>query len=1124
MGTYKYVEELWKKKQSDVMRLMQRARSSEYRELHGLVRVNRSTRPDKSRRPGYKAKQGLDLGSYVRRFSSSSGVLQQISVDEPSSWRQLPDMGEVFTEEVEVGSRLVRFETGKLARFAAGAVVLGIKETKVLTTVVSADGGGAQDFLPLTVDYRERQYAQGKIPNTFMRREGAPKERELLCGRVIDRSIRPLFPTGFYNETQVIANVLSSDGEQDPDVMAATAASAALTISNIPWNGPVAVVRVGRINGKLIVNPDMDELSLSDLNLVYSCTREKTLMMETQAREISNKDFIDALRLAHSEAVKLIDPQLRLAAKVKNQKMQFKLFTVSDRTLEKVKNLAETSIQAVFSDPNYGKFERGKALNKISNDVKKILEEEEDEESLSVLAKAVDTVRKKVVRKRIFEEGLRVDGRSLDEIRPLFCEAGSFPSLHGSSIFSRGNTQVMCTVTLGAPQEAQHLDSLVGPPTKRFMVHYSFPPFSINEVGRLGGLNRREVGHGTLAEKALLALLPPEYDFPYTVRLNSDVMASDGSTSMATVCGGSLALMDAGVPLKEHVAGISIGLVTDVDPSTGDVKDYRILTDILGLEDHLGDMDFKIAGTRKGVTAIQLDIKPAGIPLSILCECLDPALKARTKILDFMEQELKEPREQDKTNSPRIVTVRLNRDHLPRLIGHIRNIEKETGARIQALFDGTVTILGENQCVLEKAQEKVDSIVGREIEVGGLYKGVVTSIKDYGAFVNLGGDTEGLLHISQLSHDQISRVSDVVSLGQQLTLKCIERDVRGNIKLSLKDTLQKTNSEQQNITIKESNLPHVNGSSFTANSSGYNVSVRDSNLESVSLSNDLQEIQRSDINILPVTTNGVQEADALSLYSSPSVVIRSADECDMKRYSQEAVQASESKQVRKNSQPSSPKKKQKLIRKVEDTSSEVHKKQVTLENENERSSQEVTQASRLKPIKKESKSRLTSQKSSKVDKMPVVEDVSDVAPSSALSDFFRNITLSNKKSTCETPNTVETESVEDVSDVAPSSALSDFFHNVTVSNKKSTCETPYTVETESIEVHEKPVLVGDHCTVRVQQIRTFGLVLQMANGDMGMLRFEAGARNEFEVGEELQVKCMRINDKGVPVFSLLEMD
>ncbi|KAH9328275.1 hypothetical protein KI387_000383, partial [Taxus chinensis] len=696
----------------------------------------------------------LHFGSYVRRFSNASGALQKISVEEPSSWRQLPDMGEVFVEEVEVGSRLVTFETGKLARFAAGAVVLGIKETKVLTTVVSADMGGAKDFLPLTVDYREKQYAQGKIPNSFMRREGAPKERELLCGRVIDRSIRPLFPMGFYNETQVIANVLSSDGDQDPDVMAATAASAALTISNIPWNGPIGVVRVGRIDGKLIVNPDMDELNLSDLNLIYSCTRDKTLMMETQAREISNKDLIDALHLAHSEAIKLIDPQRRLAAKVKNEKMQFKLFMVTDRTLEKVNSLAEASIEAVFADPNYGKFERGKALSKITDDVKKILEEEEDEESLNVLPKAVDTVRKKVVRRRIFEKGRRVDGRSLNEVRPLFCEAGSYPSLHGSSIFSRGNTQVMCTVTLGAPQEAQRLESLVGPPTKRFMVHYSFPPFSINEVGKLGGLNRREVGHGTLAEKALLALLPPEYDFPYTVRLNSDVMASDGSTSMATVCGGSLALMDAGVPLREHVAGISIGLVTDVDPSTGDVKDYRILTDILGLEDHLGDMDFKIAGTRKGVTAIQLDIKPAGIPLNILCECLEPALKARTKILDFMNQELKEPREQAKRNSPRIVTVRLNRDHVPRLIAHLRNIEHETGARIQALFDGTVTILGENQSVLDQAQEKVASIVGREIQVGSLYKGVITAVKDFGAFVDLGGDTEGLLHISQISHTQ----------------------------------------------------------------------------------------------------------------------------------------------------------------------------------------------------------------------------------------------------------------------------------------------------------------------------------------------------------------------------------
>ncbi|KAL0377408.1 UNVERIFIED_CONTAM: Polyribonucleotide nucleotidyltransferase 2, mitochondrial [Sesamum radiatum] len=594
-----------------------------------------------------------------------------------------------------------------------------------------------------TVEYQEKQFAQGMIPNTFMRREGAPKERELLCGRLIDRPIRPLFPPGFYHEVQVMSSVLSSDGKQDPDVMAANATSAALMLSDIPWGGPIGVIRIGRISGQFIVNPSVDELSLSDLNLVYACTRDKTLMIDVQAREISEKDLEAALRLAHPE------------------------------------------------------FERGEALDNITQDVKKKLEEECDEEGLKVLSKTVDTVRKKVVRRRIIGEGLRVDGRRLDEVRPLYCEAGNLPVLHGSSIFSRGDTQVLCTVTLGAPGEAQRLDSLVGPPSKRFMLHYSFPPFCINEVGKRVGLNRREVGHGTLAEKALLAVLPPEDDCPYTVRVNAEVMASDGSTSMASVCAGSMALMDAGIPLGEHVAGLSVGLVSETDPSTGEITDYRILTDILGLEDHLGDMDFKIAGTRNGVTAIQLDIKPAGIPLDIICESLEPARKGRLQILDHMEREINVPRTQDGRNSPRIMTLKYSNDAIRRLIGPLGalkiKIEEETGGRI-SVSDGLLTIVAKNQSVLDRVMEKIEFIVGREIVKGGVYKGVVTSIKEYGAFVEFNGGQQGLLHISELSHEPVSRVSDVVSVGQVLNVMCIGLDVRGNINLSLKATLPKLGS------------------------------------------------------------------------------------------------------------------------------------------------------------------------------------------------------------------------------------------------------------------------------------------------------------------------------------------
>lgn len=703
---------------------------------------------------------------------------------------------ETFKEEFEIGSRLLTLETGKIARFANGAVVLGIDDTKVLSTVCSAKGDGVRDFLPLTVDYQEKQFAQGVIPGTYMRREGAPKERELLCGRLIDRPIRPLFPAGFYHEVQVMASVLSSDGKQDPDIMAANATSAALMLSDIPWGGPIGMIRIGRIDGHLIVNPTMDELNLSDLNLVYACTKDKTLMLDVQAREISEKDLEAAFRFAHPEAVKFIEPQIRLAAKAGKQKKEYKLSLVSERTMEKIRDMTETPIVNIFTDPKYGKFERGEALDKITQNVKGILEEEGDDESLKVLSKTVDTVRKQIIRKRIITEGFRLDGRQLDEIRPLYCEAGNLPGLHGSALFSRGDTQVLCTVTLGAPGDAQRLDSIVGPPTKRFMLHYSFPPYCINEVGKRTGLNRREVGHGTLAEKALLAVLPPEHDFPYTVRINSEVMGSDGSTSMATVCGGSMALMDAGIPLREHVAGLSVGLVTEVDPLSGNVEEYRILTDILGLEDHLGDMDFKIAGTRNGITSIQLDIKPAGIPLDIICESLGPAYKGRLQILDHMEQEINSARTQDGRNSPRLVTLKYSNDDLRRLIGPLgalkMKIEEETGARM-SVSDGALTIVAKNQSVMEKVQEKVDLIIGRAIEVGGVYKGIITSIKEYGAFVEFNGGQHGLLHVSELSHEPVSKISDVISVGQQLSLMCIGQDLRGNIKLSLKATLpQKT--------------------------------------------------------------------------------------------------------------------------------------------------------------------------------------------------------------------------------------------------------------------------------------------------------------------------------------------
>ncbi|CAL4886676.1 unnamed protein product [Urochloa decumbens] len=947
------------------------------------------------------------------RAAFLSGAAEEAAADAAAAAPPAPGRKvlESFREEFEIGGRSIAFETGKIARFANGSVVISMEDTHVLSTVAAAKSSEpVRDFLPLTVDYQEKQYAQGIIPTTYMRREGAPKERELLCGRIIDRPIRPLFPRGFYHEVQITVNVLSSDGKQDPDVMAANASSAALMLSDIPWNGPIGVIRVGRIDGNFILNPTVDELGLSDLNLVYACSRDKTLMIDVQAREITERDLQAGMKLAHSEAIKCIDPQIRLAKRAGKEKKEYKISLISDTSYEKIRTLSEAPIQEVFTDSSYGKFERGEALEKITQSVKAKLEEENDEDSLKFLSKAVDTVRKQVIRKRIIEEGLRVDGRQLDEVRPLYCESNTYPVLHGSALFSRGDTQVLCTVTLGAPGDAQRLDSIVGPPTKRFMLHYSFPPFSINEVAKRGGLNRREVGHGTLAEKALLAVLPPENDFPYTVRVNSEVMASDGSTSMASVCGGSMALMDAGIPVREHVAGVSVGLVSQVDPTTGDISNYRILTDILGLEDHLGDMDFKIAGTRKGITAIQLDIKPAGIPLDIICESLEPARKARNQILDRMDQEISTARAINDGSAPRLATLSFSSDALRKLLFHRKKIEQETGARV-SVSDGTVTIVAKTQPIMDKAIEKVEFLVGREIEVGRTYKGIVSSIKEYGAFVEFNGGQQGLLHISELSHEPVAKISDVVTVGQVLSLMCIGQDVRGNIKLSLKATLPQPRKKKD----LESKGPLPS-----------------------------QEVGFAAVENMP--SLGTADAEPSSskhedgttveppAFSTPSVIIRSAADCD----AQDAA--------------TGPKKRAKVAKSSPRPYKAPHERQ------------EVRTAT--------------------AKKTPVA-------------------TKKTKKVKIEEPesNSLETSGSEEVPE-----------H--TASNAEDLKQSPVNFRSGSMKL-------GDVVTAKVYQIRAFGLVLELSDGARGMHKFEVNGRKEFEVGQELLVKCSSFNTKGIPVFSLV---
>ncbi|KAL6899589.1 hypothetical protein ACP4OV_006247 [Aristida adscensionis] len=919
---------------------------------------------------------------------------------------------ESFREEFEIGGRQIAFETGKMARFANGSVVISMEDTHVLATVAAAKSSEpVRDFLPLTVDYQEKQYAQGVIPTTYMRREGAPKERELLCGRIIDRPIRPLFPRGFYHEVQIMVNVLSSDGKQDPDVMAANASSAALMLSDIPWNGPVGVIRVGRIDGNFVLNPTVDELGLSDLNLIYACSRDKTLMIDVQAREITERDLQAGMKLAHSEAVKCIEPQIRLAKRAGKEKKEYKISLISDKSYEKIRTLSEAPIEEVFTDSAYGKFERGEALENITQSVKAKLEEENDEDSLKFLYKAVDTVRKQVIRNRIIEKGLRVDGRQLDEVRPLYCESGTYPVLHGSALFSRGDTQVLCTVTLGAPGDAQRLDSIVGPPTKRFMLHYSFPPFSINEVAKRGGLNRREVGHGTLAEKALLAVLPPENDFPYTVRINSEVMASDGSTSMASVCGGSMALMDAGIPVREHVAGVSVGLVSQVDPTTGDICNYRILTDILGLEDHLGDMDFKIAGTRKGITAIQLDIKPAGIPLDIICESLEPARKARNQILDHMDQEISTARAMNDGSAPRLATLSFGTDSLRKLLFFRKKIEQETGARV-SVSDGTVTIVAKTQSIMDKAIEKVEFLVGREIEVGRTYKGMVSSIKEYGAFVEFNGGQQGLLHISELSHEPVSKVSDVVSVGQVLTLRCIGQDVRGNIKLSLKATLPQPRI-RKDLESKDT-LP---SQGITGWAAVENMPSMDTDVE---LSNNRHE------------SGTTEEAAACS---TPAVVIRSADECD-----------------------------------VQDVETGPAKKWTKAAKSSPRP---YTPASGRQEVR-----------------------TATAKKASGASTARKTKKLKTEKSGSDELENSEPEVPEQ--------------------------GTSSTLDLNPVKFRSASMKLGDVVTAKVYQIRAYGLVLELSDGVRGMHKFEANGQNDFEVGQELLVKCASFNSKGIPVFSLLD--
>ena len=693
----------------------------------------------------------------------------------------------------------ILIETGKLAKQADGAVTVRLGDTIVIVTAVSATSmKEGQDFFPLTVEYKEKAAAVGRFPGGYFKREGRPSEKEILTCRMTDRPLRPLFPKGYLYDTQVISLLLSADGENDPDILSINGASAALMVSDIPFAGPVGAVRVGRVDGKFIVNPTHAQMDLSDLDLVYAGTRTEPIMIEGSGLEIPEADFKAALAFAQEQVKLLVDAQNELAAKAGKTKRNAPLMLVKDELMEVAYQVAGDRIEAALNTP--GKLERGKAVGAIKDEVKAAVLAKFPEATGFEISQAFDYLQKKAVRSSMLDKKQRVDGRPFDKIRALSGEVGILPRSHGSSLFQRGETQAVCLTTLAPTKESQFLDGYTGgEDTKRFMLHYNFPPFSVGETGRFGGQSRREIGHGALAERSILPVIPPAEDFPYAIRVSSEVMESNGSTSMASVCGGVLALLDAGVPLTAPVAGISVGLVSEYGADGKTLSRYELLDDILGSEDHFGDMDFKLCGTRKGITGFQLDLKLAGISLDILNLAVDHATTTRLQILDFMQTVIDGPRQEMSPFAPRIEVLRINPDKIGLLIGPggktIKGIAAETGAEINVDDDGTVSVYCSNPAGMARAKEIIEGM-SAEITVGKTYQGKVVSIKDFGAFIEVLPGKDGLVHISELSDARVAKVEDVVRMGQTIHVKCIGIDDKGRVKLSRRAALKEMEETQ----------------------------------------------------------------------------------------------------------------------------------------------------------------------------------------------------------------------------------------------------------------------------------------------------------------------------------------
>ena len=686
--------------------------------------------------------------------------------------------------EVKVGSEQIVFETGLLAGQADGAVTVTHGETVVLVTATMSDvPREGIDFFPLTCDFEERMYAAGKIPGGFFKREGRPGERAILTSRLIDRPLRPLFPKGFRNDVQVVATVLSTDQEHDPGILAVNGASAALLLSGIPFGGPVAAVRVGLVDDRLVVNPSLRQAEeQSRMDLVVAGTVDAILMVEAGGDEIPEERVLEAIDLAQAEIRRLVAAQRELAAAAARPARQ-PVVQAPNSTLEAaVRDAALPLVREALARPE--KLAREDALRTMGVEVWARLSERFPNDARQI-GEIIDGVTKSEVRRRILEDGLRPDGRRAEEIRPLACAVGLLPRTHGSGLFQRGQTQVLSVATLGTGQDEQRLDDIGIVESKRYMHHYNFPPFSVGEVRPLRGPGRREVGHGALAERALEPMIPGEEEFPYTIRVVSEVLASNGSTSMASVCGSTLALMDAGVPLRAPVAGISIGLVTGPDGRA------VLLTDILGMEDGMGDMDFKVAGTRVGVTAMQLDIKTSGLSRDVFAKTLAQARAARLKILEVMAQVLAAPRTSLSPHAPRIITIQINPDKIRDVIGPggkvINKITAETGAKIDIEQDGRVLVASVNEDSARRAVGMIEGIV-REVQVGEKYRGRVTRLMNFGAFVEVLPGKEGLVHISELSYDRVNKVEDIVKIGDEIDVMVKEIDNLGRVNLTHRGT------------------------------------------------------------------------------------------------------------------------------------------------------------------------------------------------------------------------------------------------------------------------------------------------------------------------------------------------